>query len=166
MGRFEQLERRYRDEGYQVYSRHLPHLAAVPLDWRGAFPDVVVEKDGNRTAIFCETKEALLHPLTPSRWRQALENGNTQLKLLLSQNSDFNLAREMLEQEVIIADVALLRREGFKRRKLLSKRSVIILLLVLLVSLAVIWFGAYLYDYDPIFHEPRDFERERNLQSE
>ena len=126
---------------------------------------MLVEKGEERVAIFSETSEDLSDSSTAEAWRRAIEGNAANVKIFVRRKSDLSLAKRVLKQENLVAELALLRKETFKPFGLrFSKRravqTTVVLLLALLFSVALVWFVTELYEYSVEFYEPRDRERE------
>ena len=164
MSVFEHLEEQYLKKGYAVYSKHSSVLPAIPPEWSGPFPDLVAEKGNERVAIFLETSNSLADSLTPSRWRQVIDN-DAVLKLYVRDQAEMDLLCQIVQNERVQADVALLVRKGFRPRSVARTRRrvsrlVIALVVISIVCSLVLWLVSYLYDYETDYYEPRDQERE------
>lgn len=165
------LNRHYSERGYQVYSRHLSQLQAAPSTWNGPLPDMLVEKVGQRVAIYSETSETLSDSSTPAAWRGAIGENSASVRIFVRQESDLILVERILQQENLVAEVGLLRRETFRpfgvrfsRHRIVQ--TLVVLLVVLLASLGILWFVSYLYDYNIQFYEPHDLERGADQREE
>ena len=158
------LERRYLRSGYRVYSRYFSELAAAPPHWKGGLADMIVEKNGQRIAIFRVQDDHLRDPKTPSRWRQASENPDTTLKLFAARREQLKALKRILRDHGIPARLALVSRghksaPGWHPRQLTLKVAAFLLLLSAVIAL---WFAAlWVYDRDvPLYYQPRDLERQ------
>lgn len=158
------LERRYLRSGHRVYSRYFSELAAAPPNWKGGLADMIVEKDGRLMAIFRVHDDHLRDPNAISRWRQALENPQTALKLFAARREQLKPLKRILRDQGISARLAVVSRgqnrpTGRLPRQLSIKVAAFLLLLVAVIAL---WFTAlWVYDRDvPLYYEPRDLERQ------
>ena len=164
MSFLEQLERHYVKKGYTVYSRHSSALPVIPHEWSGPLPDLVADKGIERIAVSVETSGSLVDEMTPSRWRQVINN-NAALKLYVRDQAEMDLLVKVLRREQLSVDVAMLERKGSRRRSVARTQSRVGRLAVALVVIAILcslilWLASYLYSYEPDFYEPRDQERE------
>ena len=165
MSLFEHLEELYSRKGYSVYSKHSSLLPARPEGWTGPLPDLVVNKNTERVAIFLESSSSLADHLTPSRWCQAIDN-HAVLKLYVRDPDELNLLKTILRREGLLADVTLFERRGRRHRHRSGGhghrkwiRIAIVLVLISVCCLAILWVASNLYDYQGNHYQPRDQER-------
>ncbi len=168
MSFFEHLEAQYLKEGYTVYSKHSAVLPVIPSDWSGPLPDLVAEKGNERVAIFVESSDSLADDSTPSRWRQVINN-NAVLKLYVRDQAEMDLLLKIIRNERLQVDVALLARTGVRvrssaRTRRTASRLAIALVVISALCFLILWLVSYLYDYEPDYYEPRDQERETELE--
>jgi len=52
------------------------------------------------------------------------------------------------------------RSKTHPSRRRANRRRLIALLLIVVIAFLLLWLGSYLYNYQPDYYEPRDFERE------
>lgn len=164
MSLFQYLEDLYFTRGYVVYSKHSSVFPASPEWWKGPLPDLIVEKGNERGAVFLESFSSLQEDRTPSRWSQVLNN-DAVLKLYVRSPAELNFLKKILKREGVPADVALIERMGHSSRSAAHSRRkwiriAMVLVLISVICLAVLWVGAYLYDYQGNYYQPRDQERE------
>ena len=164
MSFFEHLEAQYLKEGYTVYSKHSSVLPVIPPDWSGPLPDLVAEKGNERVAIFVESSDSLADDSTPARWRQVINN-NAVLKLYVRDQAEMDLLLKIIRNERLQVDVALLARTGFRvrsaaRTRRTASRLAMALVVISVLCFLILWLVSYLYDYNTIFYEPADSERE------
>ena len=125
---------------------------------------MLVEKGGQKVAIFSETSETLSNTGTPRAWRAAIEDNSASVKIFVRRKIDLTLVEKILQQENLVAEVGRLKKETFRPFGVRFSRqravqTMVVLLLILLASLGILWFVSALYDYNIQFYEPRDLER-------
>ena len=161
------LSIRYKQAGYEVFSKHLSEVRTRPPGWIGAIQDLVIIKGNKRTAIFRESHRTILDPSRLALWKQARIQNGCHLFLYVGNHEELELLGTILRQEGLEADLAIIgRHRSGKRtsrinpRKIQARRWAIIISTCILAALLILWISKMINGYSPIWYEPRDLERQ------
>lgn len=77
----EYVARQYLKKGFRVFGV-LPGNPHVPDDWEGPFPDLCVEKNGERIAFIASPHNLCLNEIEPRRLAGILKNERVQVHLI------------------------------------------------------------------------------------
>ena len=167
------LYKAYNKKGSEVFSDLGSSSQPIPVDWKGAHPDLLVIKRNRKTAVCIETQSTIEDTGTVEKWESILNNPKTQLHIVTRDSLTLALAKQLADEnkcriQGFVAKRTVKRQKIVQPRRFFISRSrrfdwILLAASLVILSVILLQFGSKFVEFFNISESNIPFDQERQI---